>query len=39
MLERSISEIQHLKFEYKDKGHCERYLSECEQLIKEAKEL
>lgn len=35
MLKRSIEEINHLKSEYKDVGHCGKYLFECEKLIEE----
>jgi len=37
MLKRSIKEINHLKNEYKDVGHCGKYLFECEKLIEETK--
>ena len=37
MLERSISEINHLKYTYKDKGHCGKYLSDCENIIEKLK--
>lgn len=37
MLERSIKEINHLKAEYKDTGHCGKYLFECEKLLEETK--
>ena len=33
MLKRSIKEINHLKAEYKDTGHCGKYLFECEKLL------
>lgn len=36
MLKRSIEEIRHLKHEYRDTGHCEKYLSECVELIEKA---
>lgn len=32
-LNRGIKEIQHLKHEYKDKGHACRFLNEAEQLL------
>lgn len=35
MLKRSIKEINHLKTEYKDVGHCVKYLFECEKLLEE----
>jgi hypothetical protein len=35
LLKRSIKEIQHLKSEYKDTGHCGKYLFECEKLLEE----
>ena len=35
MLKRSIKEINHLKSEYKDVGHCGKYLFECEKLLEE----
>lgn len=35
MLKRSIKEINHLKAEYKDVGHCGKYLFECEKLLEE----
>ena len=35
MLKRSIKEINHLKAEYKDTGHCGKYLFECEKLLEE----
>lgn len=37
MLKRSISEINHLKYTYKDKGHCGKYLSDCETIIENFK--
>ena len=37
MLKRSVKEIQHLKSEYKDVGHCSKYLFECEKLLEETK--
>jgi len=37
MLKRSISEINHLKYTYKDKGHCGKYLSDCETIIEQFK--
>ena len=37
MLERSISEINHLKYTYKDKGHCGKYLSNCKTIIEKFK--
>ena len=37
MLKRSISEINHLKYTYKDKGHCGKYLSDCETIIDQFK--
>ncbi|MGL5717671.1 MAG: hypothetical protein ACRCX2_31960 [Paraclostridium sp.] len=36
MLKRSIEEIRHLKHEYTDTAYCEKYLSECEELIQKA---
>lgn len=35
MLKRSIKEINYLKTEYKDIGHCGKYLFECEKLLEE----
>ena len=37
MLKRSIKEINHLKAEYKDVGHCGKYIFECEKLLEETK--
>jgi hypothetical protein len=37
VLKRSISEINHLKYTYKDKGHCGKYLSDCETIIEQFK--
>lgn len=37
MLKRSITEINHLKHTYKDKGHCVKYLSDCETIIEQYK--
>jgi len=33
MLKQSIEEINHLKFEYKDKGHCGKFLQNADLLI------
>ena len=37
MLKRSVVEINHIKFTYKDKGHCVKYLSDCETIIEQFK--
>ena len=37
MLKRSMLEINHLKYTYKDKGHCNKYLSDCENIIEKFK--
>ena len=37
VLKRSISGINHLKYTYKDKGHCGKYLSDCETIIEQFK--
>ena len=37
MLKHSISEINHLKYTYKDKGHCGKYLFDCETIIEQFK--
>ena len=37
MLKRSIAEINHIKYTYKDKGHCVKYLSDCETIIEQYK--
>jgi hypothetical protein len=37
LLERSIKEINHIKFTYKDRGHCDKYLFDCENIIKQFK--
>ena len=37
VLKRSISEINHLKYTYKDKGNCGKYLSDCETIIEQFK--
>lgn len=34
LLKRSITEIIHIKYTYKDKGHCVKYMSDCEAVIK-----
>jgi hypothetical protein len=37
LVERGVSEINHIKFTYKDKGHCVKYLSDCEAIIERLK--
>jgi hypothetical protein len=37
MLKRSIAEINHIKHTYKDRGHCVKYLSDCESAIEQLK--
>jgi hypothetical protein len=37
MLKRSIAEINHIKHTYKDRGHCVKYLSDCESAIEQFK--
>ena len=37
LLKRSIAEINHIKYTYKDKGHCVKYLSDCENVIEQFK--
>jgi hypothetical protein len=37
MLKRSIAEIIHLKYTYKDIGHCMKYLFDCETIIEQFK--
>jgi hypothetical protein len=37
LLEQSIKEINHIKITYKDKGHCVKYLSDCEDIIEQFK--
>ena len=37
MLKRSIAEIKHIKHTYKDRGHCVKYLSDCESAIEQFK--
>ena len=37
MLKRSIAEINHIKHTYKDKGHCGKYLFDCETIIENFK--
>lgn len=34
LLKKGIEEIIHLKNEYRDSGHCVKYLSDCEKLFK-----
>lgn len=39
MLKRSIQEINHLKYTYKDSGHCCRFLRDADLLIIQATQL
>jgi hypothetical protein len=37
LLQRSVEEINHIKYTYKDSGHCVKYLSDCEATIEKFK--
>jgi len=37
LLQRSVEEINHIKYTYKDSGYCVKYLSDCEATIEKFK--